>query len=435
MKKISDVICPFCGCLCDDVSVTVENNRIVAVDNGCTLCEHKMKMVHQLRSPVRRKGDRWERISLDEALDYTVDMLASADRPLIFGWSGTHGEAQCIGIHMAELIRGVIDNTSTVCHGPSILAIQEVGHPGCTLGVVKNRADLVIYWGANPLEAHPRHMSRYTTYADGYFMENAFRNRKVIVVDVRETETAAVADEFIRIKPGGDYAVLSALRALIRGKGDMIPESVAGVQRSQLERVAMMCRSARFGALYFGLGLTMTRGKHKNVRNAIELVDELNRHTKFVITPMRGHWNVYGANEVFTWMGGYPYALDFTRGVAFYNPGETTSIDILARGECDACLVVASDPAAHFPRKAVEHLARIPVVQIDPVPNATTAFADVQIPVAISGIDADGTAYRMDGVPLRVKKILDTGFPTDTEIMKNLYGRLMDVMENGRAAG
>ncbi|MGC9434763.1 MAG: formylmethanofuran dehydrogenase subunit B [Methanomicrobiales archaeon] len=426
--KVNDVICPFCGCLCDDLSVTVEDNRITAVDNGCTLAEHKMKQVHRLKQPIRRTGDRWETTSLDEAVEYTVEMLSNADRPLIYGWSGTQGEAQCIGVHMAELIRGTIDNTSTLCHGPSIMAIQEVGHPGCTLGVVKNRADLIIYWGSNPLEAHPRHMSRYTTYADGFFLENAFRNRKVIVVDIRETESSAVADEFVRIKPGGDYAVLSALRALVRGKGDMIPDTVAGVPRSQLVRVAAMCRKARFGAVYFGLGITMTRGKYKNVRNAIELVDELNRHTKFIISPMRGHWNVYGANEVFTWMGGYPFALDFSRGVAFYNPGETSAVDILARGECDACLVVASDPAAHFPRRCAEHLAKIPVVQIDPLPNATTAFADVQIPVAITGIDAEGTAYRMDGVPLRVQKILDSEFPTDTDVMQRIYSRMQEKM-------
>ena len=35
---------------------------------------------------------------------------------------------------------------------------------------------------------------------------------------------------------------------------------------------------------------------------------------------MRGHGNVYGSNEVFTWMTGYPFAVDFARGIAFYNP-------------------------------------------------------------------------------------------------------------------
>jgi formylmethanofuran dehydrogenase subunit B len=426
--KINDVVCPFCGCLCDDLEVTVEDNRIVAVDNGCTLANAKFMSKERLASPIRRIGDGWENISYDEAIQYTVDMLLDADRPLLYGWSGTHGEAQCIGVHVSELVGGIIDSTTSVCHGPSILAIQEVGHPGCTLGQVKNRADVVIYWGCNPLEAHPRHMSRYTTYADGYFLDNAFRERKVIVVDVRETETARVADEFVRIKAGGDYAVLSALRAIVRGKGDVVPESVAGVARSQLERIVTLCKDAKFGAIFFGLGLTMTRGKYKNIRNAIELVDELSRHTKFTITPMRGHWNVYGSNEVFTWMTGYPYAIDFCRGIAFYNPGETSAIDILAHKECDACLIIGSDPGAHFPRACVEHLADIPTVVIDPVPSMTTALADVQIPVAVSGIDADGTAYRMDGVPIRVRKVIEPTLPNDREVLKSIHAKMKEAL-------
>jgi formylmethanofuran dehydrogenase subunit B len=424
--KVEDVVCPFCGCLCDDLVVEVENNRVISVENGCTLANEKLMEDHRLKNPIRREGGSWKDVSYDAAIQETAEILLDADRPLLYGWSGTHGEAQSVGVHLAELLGGVIDNTSTVCHGPSILAIQEVGHPGCTLGQVKNRADVIIYWGANPIDAHPRHMSRYTTYADGFFVKDAFRERKVIVVDVRKTESSAVADEFVKVDWGGDYAVLSALRAIVRGKGDLIPVKVAGVTREQLFRVADICKNAKFGAIFFGLGLTMSPGKNKNIRNAIELTEELNRHTKFTISPMRGHWNVYGSNEVFTWISGYPYAVDFARGIAFYNPGETTSVDILRRGECDACLVVASDPGAHFPRACAEHLARIPTVQIDPHVNATTHLATLQIPVAVTGIDAEGTAYRMDGVPIRTRKLYEGTYPSDLEILGKIYARVKE---------
>lgn len=425
--KIDDVVCPFCGCLCDDLVVEVEGTRVVSVENGCTLANEKFMGDHRLKTPIRREGKGWKETTYDEAIRETAEILCDADRPLLYGWSGTHGEAQSIGIHLAEILGALVDNTSTVCHGPSILAIQEVGHPGCTLGQVKNRADVVIYWGTNPIDAHPRHMSRYTTFADGFFLKEAFRDRKLIVVDVRKSESANIADEFVRIQPGGDYAVLSALRAIVQGKRGIIPPSVAGVSREQLFRVADLLLSAKFGAIFFGLGLTMSRGKSKNIRNAIELTEELNRHTKFIISPMRGHWNVYGSNEVFTWITGYPYAVDFARGIAFYNPGETTSVDVLSRKECDACLVVASDPGAHFPKACAEHLARIPTVQIDPHVNATTHLSRIQIPVAVTGIDAEGTAYRMDGVPIRTRMLFRGTYPSDTAVLEQLYAIVKEI--------
>ena len=425
--KIEDVVCPFCGCLCDDLVVEVEGTRIVSVENGCTLANEKFMGDHRLKTPIRREGKGWKETTYDEAIRETAQILCDADRPLLYGWSGTHGEAQSIGIHLAEILGALVDNTSTVCHGPSILAIQEVGHPGCTLGQVKNRADVIVYWGTNPIDAHPRHMSRYTTFADGFFLKEAFRDRKLIVVDVRKSESANIADEFVRIQPGGDYAVLSALRAIVQGKRGIIPPSVAGVSREQLFRVADLLLSAKFGAIFFGLGLTMSRGKSKNIRNAIELTEELNRHTKFIISPMRGHWNVYGSNEVFTWITGYPYAVDFARGIAFYNPGETTSVDVLSRKECDACLVVASDPGAHFPKACAEHLARIPTVQIDPHVNATTHLSRIQIPVAVTGIDAEGTAYRMDGVPIRTRMLFRGTYPSDTAVLEQLYAIVKEI--------
>jgi formylmethanofuran dehydrogenase subunit B len=423
-ERIIDVVCPFCGCLCDDLEVEVADGKIISVDNACSLGIEKMLgsgIEHRLKTPIKKQDDSWTSLGYDDAVLETVEILTSADRPLLYGWSGTSVEAQQMGIAIAEELHGIIDSTTSICHGPSIIAIQEVGHPGCTLGQVKNRADLIIYWACNPIEGHPRHLSRYTTYVDGYFLDHAFRDRTVVVVDVRKTATANLADRFIRIKPGGDYAVFSALRALVRGREDAVPDIVAGIPKSELIEIVQLCKNARFGALFFGVGLTMTPGKQKNIRNAIEFIDELNRHTKFTITPMRGHYNVYGFNEVCTWLTGYPFAVDFTRGWSYYNPGETTAVDILARRECDACLVVASDPGAHLPGPCVRALADIPVVQIDPVANLTTPVSQIQIPVAITGIDAGGTAYRMDAVPIRLKKIMELQYPSDITILSQIY--------------
>jgi formylmethanofuran dehydrogenase subunit B len=41
--------------------------------------------------------------------------------------------------------------------------------------------------------------------------------------------------------------------------------------------------------------------------------------------------------------------------------------------------------------------------------------------VAVTGIDAEGTAYRMDGVPIRTQKLFDGEFPSDTEVLERIY--------------
>jgi len=38
-----------------------------------------------------------------------------------------------------------------------VLALQRVGRVSATLGEIKNRADVVVFWGADPMVSQPRH--------------------------------------------------------------------------------------------------------------------------------------------------------------------------------------------------------------------------------------------------------------------------------------
>jgi formylmethanofuran dehydrogenase subunit B len=77
---------------------------------------------------------------------------------------------------------------------------------------------------------------------------------------------------------------------------------------------------------------------------------------------------------------------------------------------------------ANFPRAAVEQLVKNPLVVIDPHMNATAILADVLFPSAFVGIEVDGTAYRMDRVPLPLKKVVEPpkGILSDEEILKKI---------------
>ncbi|MDF0589910.1 formylmethanofuran dehydrogenase subunit B [Candidatus Methanocrinis natronophilus] len=419
-----DVLCPFCGCLCDDLKVEVEEGRIVGVKRACRLGMSKFMGHERIVAPMVRRDGVLVETSYEEAYERAAEILKAAKRPLLYGWCSTVCETAKKGILLAEEVGGVIDSTATVCHGPSIIGIEEKGLAGSTLGQVKNRADLIVFWGANPAEAHPRHTLRYSSNSTGMFTPEGRGGRKVIVVDVRKTRTAKNADKFVLIRPGTDYEVIAALRMIVKGKGDLLPDAVAGIAKSDLEEVADMMKAAKFGAVLIGLGLTHSRGRYKNVDGALSLVADLNGFTKFVVLAMRGHYNVAGFGQVCAWETGYPMAVDLSRGAPYFNPGETAACDLLARREADAMMVVAADPASNFPRKTVEAMAEIPVIQVDPYPNPTTFIADVVIPTAVCGIEAEGTAYRMDGLSLRMKKVVDSVYPTDEEVVENILDRV-----------
>ena len=429
-----DVLCSFCGCLCDDITVDVEDDQIKRVRHACRLGASKIMGHERLKAPMIRENGELKEVGYQEAYDRAAQILLGAKKPLLYGWASTVCEAHKKGILLAEEVGGVLDTTATVCHGPSVIGIEEKGLPGATLGQVKNRADTIVFWGCNPAEAHPRHSLRYSSNVCGRFTPEGRSGRKIIVVDVRQTRTAKNADMSVIIRPGSDYEVISALRMLVAGKGDLSPDVVGGVPKEDLAKLADMLKSAKFGAIFFGLGITHSRGRYKNIDNALSLVTELNAHTKFVIMPMRGHYNVAGIGQALAWSSGFPMSVDYTRGMPYFSPGETAACDVLAKKDADAALIIAADAASNFPRATVEVLAEIPVIQIDPYENPTTLLSDVVIPSAIAGVETEGTAYRMDGLALRMKKLISSAYPSDEEILTGILESVRKLRDSGKGA-
>jgi formylmethanofuran dehydrogenase subunit B len=417
-----NVVCTFCGSTCDELEVTVENGKVVGVRSGCSSSLSKFlnhNVERQLTPLVRENGELHE-TSYEDAVRRSAEILANARYPLLYGWSSTSNEASRVGLELAEWVGGVMDNTTTVCHGPTLLAVHDIGEISASLGEIMQRADLVIYWGSNAVHSHPHHVMRYSAMSKGRFRLSR-KDRKMVVVDVRKTDTAKLADQFIQITPNSDYEFMCALRMAVRGD-ELEQDVIAGVPAERIEELAELVISCEFGVIFFGLGLTMTQGMHRNVDVALSLTRDLNARTKFLIMPMRGHFNVNGANQVSAWVTGYPYAVDLSQGFPRYNPGDTTAVDVLARGDCDAALVVASDIVSNFPLEASRNLAKIPVITIDPHPSSTTLVSDVVLPTTVVGIETGGTIYRMDGVPIMTKPVVSppSGLHSDVEILQDI---------------
>ncbi|KQC04921.1 MAG: formylmethanofuran dehydrogenase subunit B [Methanoculleus sp. SDB] len=432
-KLVTDVVCPFCGTLCDDleVSVTDDGKKILDVYNACAIGAEKFlhsQASDRLTRPRMQDADgNWKEVSYDEAVEYTAKILADAKKPLMYGWSSTNCEAQAVGTEVGEVCGAVMDNTATVCHGTTLIAVQDVGIPSCTLGEVINRADRIVFWGCNPAHAHPRHMSRYSIFPRGFFTGKGQKSRKLVVIDPRCTDTSKMADYHLQIEQGRDYELFDALRVAF--KGEKLPDTVAGIPRKTIYEVAETMKSGRFGIIFFGMGVTQSLSKNHNIDAAISVTRDLNDYTKWSIMPMRGHYNVTGSGEVWGWLHGFPYALDLSRGFARYNPGDTTSNDLLRRDEVDAVFVLGSDPGAHFPFSSVKKIWDLPSVCIDPHITPTSAVCKLHVPVAFVGVETGGCAYRMDNVPIECRKVVEPpeGMPTDEEFLKKVLTRVREL--------
>ncbi len=296
------------------------------------------------------------------------------------------------------------------------MAVQQVGESTATLGEIAHRADLVIYWGSDPLKSHPRHLERFVEAA-GQFVPSGRRGRHLVVIDVIRTATAAQAESFLQVRPGGDFELTWALRALVR-RLDIPPHDYGGIPWSALATLAERMRGCAYGVVFFGLGLTRQGVSHANVEALLRLVTDLNAHTRFVARRMRIPGDVAGADTVLCWQTGYPFAVNLARGYPRYQPGEYTANQLLARGEVDAVLLVGSEGTHLVTPAAQAALRALPTIALD-YPTAPDPWpATVRFTTAVYGLHCAGTAYRMDEVPIALPAILPTHLPADHEVLQ-----------------
>lgn len=415
MELSANVACTVCGCVCDDLQITVEHGRISKCQGACHLAEPWFLGQDHDRPPVALIEG--QAVPLEAAVRRAADLLRTVSSPLIYGLSRSSTEGQRAAVALGERIGATIDTTASHCHAPSVMAMQEVGESTCTLGEVKNRADLVIFWGSNPVESHPRHFERYSVLPQGRFIPGGRIDRTLVVADVKQTATTELADIFLPVERGRDFEALTTLRNLVLGVA-VAPGSTIGAPLGLLQDLAERMKACRYGVVFFGLGLSMTGMGQHNVEALLLLVRDLNKYTRFSARRMRVPGDVTGADLVLTWQTGYPFSVNLARGYPRYNPGEFSAQDMLERGDVDAGLLVGSEGIARFSEKAVTHLRRIPTVVLD-YPTVRASIAPtVRFTTAVYGIHRPGTAYRMDGVPIPLRDVLPADYPSDSEVLE-----------------
>lgn len=411
--------CTVCGCVCDDLELKIDASGVSVTNIRCELADEWFAKLEKSHPPIAEIGDKT--VELNIALDAAAKFLKKSQSPLLYGLSTSSTPGQRAAVSLADRLGATIDTTASRCHAPSIMAVQQAGESTCSLGEATLRADLVIYWGVDPLKTHPRHLERVVKPA-GRFLDG--RSRRVVLVDTEPNTTAAEVDQFLELTPENQFESLWILRALV--KGVEVPESASQrVPLKQLRELAAQMKACRCGVVFFGLGLTQGHLGTRTVESLLILTQELNDYTRFHARRMRIYGDVAGADSVLCWQTGYPFSVNLASGYPRYNPGEFSASGMLERREVDCAVIIGGECIGVLSEQAQVELAKIPTILLES-PGWPAPFTPaVRFCTGIYGVHAHGTAYRMDEVPLPLEPFLDSSYPTDEIVLQEIERRLV----------
>jgi formate dehydrogenase major subunit len=281
----------------------------------------------RLKYPMKLAGGKWQRISWQQAIDEVGDrMLEIREQsgPDSVYWLGSakHGNEQSYLVRKFAALWGSnnVDHQARICHSTTVSGVANTWGYGAMTNsyndIHNSRAILLI--GGNPAEAHPVSLVHLLKAKEQ-------NNAPFIVCDPRFTRTAAHADEYVRLRPGTDVALVWGLLWHIFENGwedkeyirqrvwgmDQIREEVkkwtpeetervTGVPGSQLQRVARTMANNRPGTLIWCMGGTQHTTGNNNTRAYCVLQLALGNVGKSGggTNIFRGHDNVQGATDL-----------------------------------------------------------------------------------------------------------------------------------------
>ncbi|MFH1774910.1 MAG: formate dehydrogenase subunit alpha [Methanobacteriota archaeon] len=231
IKKVKS-ICSFCSVGCGYVGV-VEDGVFTKMEpwkdhpiNLGGMCAKGASIANvttsprRLKYPMEKVGGKWRRISWDEALNKVATKLSEVrntygpDSMFFCGLvHGSNEEAYMFRKFAMLFGTNNIDHQARLCHSTTVTGlIPTFGHGAMTTTTIAlQHAKCHFFFGSNAAEAHPVLMQKVLEARD--------RGAKIIVADPRFTRTAALADKYVRFRPGSDIAFLYGLINVILENG------------------------------------------------------------------------------------------------------------------------------------------------------------------------------------------------------------------------
>ncbi|MDJ0946514.1 MAG: formate dehydrogenase subunit alpha [Kiloniellales bacterium] len=281
----------------------------------------------RLKTPTKLVGGKWQEVSWEDAINEIGDqMLQIREKsgPDSVYWLGSakHNNEQAYLFRKFYAFWGSNngDHQARICHSTTVAGVANTWGYGAMTNSYNDihNSRAIFQIGGNPAEAHPVAMQHMLKAKEQ-------NNAPFIVCDPRFTRTAAHADEYVRLRPGSDVALIWGIMWHIFQNGwedkefirqrvwgmDQIKaevakwtpeetERVTGVPGSQLKRVARTLANNRPFTIIWCMGGT----QHTNGNNNTRAYCALGLSLGVIGTSggganiYRGHDNVQGATDM-----------------------------------------------------------------------------------------------------------------------------------------
>jgi formylmethanofuran dehydrogenase subunit B len=386
-----NVTCPFCGMLCDDLTVERTDKGLKVLKNACG----KSVAGFERKLPPATPQIGGKDVSLDKAVAEAARLIGKAALPL-YGGLATDVEGMRAVMALADRSGGIVDHALSEAQYRNFKVLQSVGWVMSTLTETRNRADLIIIAGSDIHQLHPRFFDKIVSPPDSMFDVTAPK-RTVVFIGKGLDRSGAKGERVGEVvtlpcKPEQAGEVVAALRARLRGFR-VKPLTIDGVTLADIDALAEKCRQAKYGVVVWAPPSLNFPHAELAVEQFTGLAKDLNKTTRFVGLALGGAEGAITAAAVCGWQSGYPLRVSYASGAPDYDPYRYAIGRMLKDGEGDLLVWIASISPDLAPPET-----NIPTIVLGTPGIKLAKPPAVFIPVGTPGVDHAGRLVRVDNV-------------------------------------
>lgn len=412
-----DVGCPFCGLVCDDLTIDSAGGRLRVTAAGCHISRERFQE-HEAGAASPMVDSRVA--DLSAAVARAAEILAPARAPVFVVAADVAGTRAAL--RLADRLGGVVDHPDSDALFRNLRAVQDSGALATTLSEVRNRADLLLTVGPDPSSRLPRFFERCVEPQQTFLGEQPLQRQLFHLGAAAEARAESSPGPAVTELPCAMERLPEAIAALTASLRErpVAALDLPGLDGNSLAGLAERIKAARYAVVVWAPAMFDLPGGELLAQALLELARHVSRFTRCSLLPLGGSANLFGVHQVCTWQTGYSVRTGFGRGVPEHDPYRFSARRMIEEGEADAVLWISS-----FGKAALPDLRGIPAVLMAPPTGAPDRPVCAYVPVGVPGIDHAGQIFRTDGVvALRLAASRASALPDVASVMARIEAAL-----------
>lgn len=396
-NAITDVACPFCGLVCDDLELARDEKGLHVTKNGC---EKAIAGFERNVDGAQPQVDGRD-VDIGTAIQAATALIRKSSLPL-YGGLGTDVDGIRAVMALADKSGGVVDHALSEGQYRNFRVLQTRGWIMTTLTEARNRADVIIVVGSDIQKLHPRFFERIVN-VDASLLSETPPKRTVYFIGKGLDQSAVKGPrigEIITLPCEIDRVgeIVGALAAEVKGT-PVTRDTVAGVPVGDIRALAERCQAAAYPVFVWAPPSLAFPNADLVVSAVSDLVKDLNVKGRAAGLALGGNEGAISAAAVASWQSGYPLRVSFASGKPDYDFLRYAIPRMLGNGEGDVLVWLAS-----FTPDLGPPATKIPTIVLGTPGLKLASPPAVFIPVGTPGADHAGRIIRVDNVvslPLR----------------------------------